>query len=55
MVAIAGFTSEAVIEHKRAGRDRAHLVIITGDDIRLFIDGRDEVVSWLEQRASAIH
>jgi hypothetical protein len=55
MVAIAGFTSEAVIELKRAGRDRAHLVIITGDDIRAFIDGRDEVVSWLEQRASVIH
>lgn len=55
MVAIGGVTSEAVHELKRAGRDRAHLVIITGEDIEDFIRGGEEVIAWQEDRASVLH
>jgi len=39
---LRGFTSEAITELKRAGRDRAHLVIVTGSDILNFIESNDE-------------
>ena len=54
-VAVNGFTAEACSELKRAGRDSYHVVLLSGDDIRAFVQSPVDFFAWLERQAAVIH